>query len=357
MKHFLSAFAAVLAFAVAAEDIDLAKATVRASYGTAEIVQHGDDDSIFTLKGIAKTDENPTNRYVIAMISLPKPVNMVNQVLRFQVCSSTSENIVGFFVRGYNKGVSGKYPLAWKLGSPQLNITPHFREITLLPKHNFGLSQWSAQQVDNTEPTAINRLQIFVMAKDNTKEVDVQIKDLDIDRDYQDGVKQFFAQVGEVKSICTSGYTQSPVIEVENEEGEQVLEIQGHSIRQLPSGRTNYYEAMAVQFANPVSLKDRAVSFSIKREDDVNMIFIHGYNEGNNTKKCDISYALRCNKIPADTWTPVTLGLAPSVVQPKNLSGNAPDKIARLEIIFTTQKLDEDFSVEVKDFKVSDPVQ
>ena len=48
---------------------------------------------------------------------------------------------------------------------------------------------------------------------------------------------------------------------------------------------------------------------------------------------------------------------AAPVLQPKNLSGNAPDKIARLEIIFTTQKLDEDFSVEVKDFKVSDPVQ
>ena len=355
MKNWMIAFAAAFSLTLAAEDIGIANATARTSFGTTEITQNADGKGVIVLKGVPKTEKVPENHYLLNLITLPQPIDMTNKVLRFKISSTAADNMTGFFIRGYNKGVSGKYPLAWSIDSPSWTVCNSPRTVTLVPYHDQGIVRWRKNQVNNAAPTEIDRLQIFVLTKDNTRESDIKLEDFEVEESFMGGLQQVFAPLGNVKTFGVSNYCKSPIIKVAEEDGAQVLTITGKGPANSTSN--NQFEAIQLYLDTPVSVQNRTISLSIQRQEHVNLFFFRGYNSDNTGKKFDFSYALHCPMVAPDTWTPVTLGKAPSRVDSKYITGNAPDKINRIEIIFSTPKPDQEFTLKLKDFKVSDPVQ
>ena len=354
MKLWITALASVLALAAVADELKIDSSMLKKEIGNIDYIMELDGENSIVINGVgpAPRQKDMKNRYISGSIRLSQPVDMTNKTLKLKLRSDHYKELTGLYVRAYNAG-SSKPAMSWMNFKPMLILQKEFREFTLGAGHLPGGLQWQSSVLEKNPPTSIDRIQ-FLTCSHSDQEINLFVRDIEFESgSILQGTKDFWKEVGTYKGRAPSNFTVSPAIECDFEDGMYEMKLSGHSTMNAVKGK-NWYEAAAFSFAEPIPFRNKTLSFQIQRDSDVQMIFIRGYNDKTPKKHAEFSYYVFGKKIPVDTWVPVVLGS--SVFKADNavkVLGN-PETINRIEVIYSTVKPNEDFSVELRDMKVVD---
>ena len=288
------------------------------------------------------------NEYIDVEVKLPQEVDLTGKALVVRVQTDTPEVLRGFYVRAYNAGEK-KPALSFNMWKPKDLLAETYIDITVTPGKN-GLLNWEPKAVSGTEPTKVDRLSFHAGSPERGKEMALKIKSVRIIESPAIAMDKFFAGIGKLEDrIPTSFGEKTQALFADG-----VMTLSGRSPKTASRPGANLYQGASFKFAAPVNCAGKKLRFEYRVVGPVSLLFFRGTEPTKDNKGCWSWSTFRTKK----EWTALELPLDPGTSvkdfkHEKQYDGDLA-KFQVFSVIFSTQKLDTDIAVELRNVSFAD---
>ncbi len=338
-KLFAMLMCGMISGALFAEALPLKPDMLKKAQGDVGTLMEEDGLLTVELKGVTAV-EAQGNRYFSFNVDLPEALDLTGKALKVRVKTDTPEVVRGFYVRAYNTG-DLKKPV-WSFQTWRPRLTAEYTDILLVPGEN-GALDWEKPVVSGAAPDSVKRLQFHIGTPQGGKEMNLKVKSVEVIDSPRDAMIQATAGIGTYTGQGRSRFAQNPVVTIED----GVIRIMGKSAVEYK--QLNRYEGVILNFAEPINLVQKKLSFDMRAVGPTSQVYIRAYDTAN--KKTVMSFF---KAPPPSEWTPVTLTVGQNGVfrwEGGVVDGGSPEAVTGIDFIFCTPKPGADFGIEIRNLK------